>query len=125
MVVHEAAPGVATRDAPAGTAEGADWRPKAGWALIVLGALLVIGAYIGVSGADSEVLQLPYLVSGGIGGLAAVAVGSALLVSADVRHDRERLGRIEGELLELQDLVRSLSAPSRTRSGQKDTLAPR
>jgi hypothetical protein len=43
--------------------------------------------------------------------VAAVAGGSALLVSADVRHDRERLGRIEGELLELQDLVRSCPAP--------------
>jgi hypothetical protein len=114
MVVHEAAPGVAGRDASADTGEGADWRPKAGWALVVLGAVLVIGGYIGVSGADSEVLQLPYLVSGGIGGLAAIALGSALLVAADVRHDRERLGRIEGELLELQDLVRSLSGPGRT-----------
>lgn len=80
----------------------------------MVGAVLVILGYIGVSGADTEVLQLPYLASGRIGGLAAVAVGSALLVSADVRHDRERLGRIEGELLELQDLIRSLGGPGRT-----------
>ncbi len=78
----------------------------------MVGAVLVILSYIGVSGADIEVLQLPYLASR-IGGLAAVAVGSAPLVAADVRHDRERLGRIEGELLELQDLVRSLSGPAR------------
>ena len=37
-----------------------------------------------------------------------VAVGAALLVSSDVRADRQRLGRIEGEILELQDLVHSL-----------------
>jgi hypothetical protein len=41
--------------------------------------------------------------------LALVAAGSAFLISADVRHDRQRLARIEGELLELQDLVRAIS----------------
>ncbi|MGH8994267.1 MAG: hypothetical protein ACRDYV_02025 [Acidimicrobiia bacterium] len=112
MAVHEAAPETTSGDATARAGDTDDWRQKAGWALLVVGAVLVILGYIGVSGADTEVLQLPYLASGGIGGLTAVAMGSALLVSADVRHDRERLGRIEGELLELQDLVRSLSGPA-------------
>ena len=105
-------------DAPAMTAPGPsasaaaparEWRDKLGWLLLVVGGVLVVIGYIGVSGKDTEALQLPYLASGGIGGLALVAAGSALLISADVRHDRQRLSRIEGELLELQDLVRSLS----------------
>jgi hypothetical protein len=37
------------------------------------------------------------------------AVGAALLISSDVRADRERAGRLEAEVLELQDLVRQLS----------------
>jgi hypothetical protein len=93
----------------------ADWRVRLGWALVVIGGLLVVAGYIGVSGKDSEVLQLPYLASGGIGGLAVVALGSALLISSDVRLDHQRLGRIEGELLELRDMVRSLKSESPVR----------
>lgn len=81
----------------------------------MVGAVLVILGYIGVSGADTEVLQLPYLASGRIGGLAAVAVGSALLVSADVRHDRERLGRIEGSSWSF----RTSSVPSEARGARR------
>ena len=92
----------------AAPAKTSDWRDKLGWLLIIVGGILVVVGYLGVSGQDTEALQLPYLASGGIGGLATVAVGSALLIASDLRLDRERLGRIEGEILELQDLVRSL-----------------
>lgn len=96
------------------SARGA-WRDRLGWVLIAVGGVLVLIGYIGVSGKDTEALQLPYLASGGFGGLAVIAVGAALLISADVRLDRERLGRIEGEILELGDLIRSLS--DRTTAG--------
>jgi hypothetical protein len=95
--------------------EQADWRVRLGWALVIIGGLLVIVGYIGVSGKDSEVLQLPYLASGGVGGLAVVGLGSALLISADVRLERQRLSEIQGELLELQDLVRSLKSEAHVR----------
>jgi hypothetical protein len=103
MSQHQNGSGATTPTATAG------WREKLGWLLIIAGGILILVGYIGVSGQDTEALQLPYLASGGIGGLAVIAVGAALLISADVRLDRERLGRIEGELLELGDLVRSLT----------------
>jgi hypothetical protein len=84
------------------------WRQVLAWALIAAGAVAALIGWIGVSGKDIEPLQLPYLASGGIGGLILTAVGAALLISADVRDDRERVGRLEGEVLELQDLVRDL-----------------
>ena len=95
--------------------EQADWRARLGWALVLIGGLLVVAGYIGVSGKETEALQLPYLASGSIGGLAVVAFGSALLIAADVRRDRQRLGQIEGEMLELQDLVRSLKSEAPVR----------
>ena len=86
------------------------WRESAGWFLVWLGGVFVLLGWVGVSGKDIAPLQLPYLASGGIGGIVVAAVGLTLLLSGDLRRDRERLSRIEGELLELQDLVRELVA---------------
>lgn len=109
MAVHSEVVAPAAAPPASAPAPARDWREKLGWVLLVVGAVLVVTGYIGVSGKDTEALQLPYLASGGIGGLAVIATGAALLISADVRLDRQRLARIEGELLELQDLIRSLS----------------
>jgi hypothetical protein len=90
------------------------WRESAGWFLVWLGGLFVLLGWVGVSGKDIAPLQLPYLASGGIGGIVVAATGLALLLSADFRRDRQRLARIEGELLELQDLVRELVTQAST-----------
>ena len=84
------------------------WRETVGWTLIVVGAVIAVLGWIGVSGKDLAPLQLPYLASGGVGGLLLTVVGVGLLVAADVRRDRERLARIEGDLVELGDLIREV-----------------
>lgn len=86
-----------------------DRRVALAWLLIVLGAVAGLLGWIGVSGEEIEALQLPYLASGGLAALVLTAIGAALLISSDVRADRERAGRLEAEVLELQDLVRQLS----------------
>jgi hypothetical protein len=86
-----------------------DRRQAIAWLLIVAGAVAGLIGWIGVSGRDIEALQLPFLASGGIAALVLTAIGAALLISSDVRADRERAGRLEAEVLELQDMVRELS----------------
>ena len=76
-----------------------------GWGAIVASIVLLAVGWYGVSGTPLVARQLAYLVSGGIGGLLAGIVGVGLLVSGDVRRDRERLGRIEADLLELRELL--------------------
>ena len=83
-------------------------REAAGWALVGLGVLLAVLGWIGVSGNDIAPLQLPYLASGSVAGVLATLVGVGLLISGDLRGDRERLGRMESELLELHDTVTQL-----------------
>jgi hypothetical protein len=51
--------------------------------------------------------QLPFILSGGIGGALMVALGATLLISADLRDEWQKLDRIEKKL----DQV-TLSAPS-------------
>jgi hypothetical protein len=87
-----------------------------GWGAILASIVLLAVGWYGVSGTPLVARQLAYLVSGGIGGLLAGIVGVGLLVSGDVRRDRERLGRIEADLLELRELLlaqsQALKAPT-------------
>jgi len=66
------------------------------------GVALLVG-YLGVSGTLDPGKQLPYLVSGGVGGLFLLGVAAALLFSADLGATRE-------EIADLRDAVDSLTA---------------
>lgn len=81
------------------------WRIIAGWALVLVGLGVLGAGWYGVSGNPDVARQISYVVSGGIGGLLAGIVGVGLLVSNDIREDRERLGRVEAAMLELRDLL--------------------
>lgn len=92
------------RRRPGGPARRRPWLAFLGafWAFL-LGAILVAGGlaaivlgYLGVAGTVHVGLQLPYLASGGMLGVALVIVGSALLVS----HALSRQARLLRRLLE-------------------------
>jgi hypothetical protein len=89
------------------------WRLIVGWALVVLAAVFIVLGWIGVSGTPDVARQLSYLASGGLGGLVAAIVGVGLLISEDLRSDRQRLGRIEATLLDVNDQLRTKERPAR------------
>lgn len=76
-------------------------RPVLGYVFIGLGLVGLLTAYLGVSREVLVARQLPYLVSGGLFGLAAVTLGSRLLLMEDLRRDAGRLDRLERAVLEL------------------------
>ena len=54
--------------------------------------------FLGWEGASNTAYtaeQLPYVLSGGIGGALLVALGATLLISADLRDEWHKLDRIE------------------------------
>jgi hypothetical protein len=57
----------------------------------LVGALLIFLGWNGAASYDRVSAQVPYLVSGGIGGLALVVLGSALIVTQSHRNDRASL----------------------------------
>lgn len=75
----------------------------AGVVMIGVGFGFVIGGWVGLRGQDSVVEQIPYLASGGIGGLALIGVGAFLL-------HMTRQARIEREVKDLGDRQRSLES---------------
>jgi hypothetical protein len=71
------------------------WDRLGGWLLIAVGALAVIIGWIGVSGVAYTSEQMPYIVSGGLGGLALIGTGATLLISSDLRDEWRKLDDIE------------------------------
>ena len=80
------------------------WDRVAAWVLIALGALLLLIGWLGVSDALLPTEQMPYIVSGGLGGICLVGVGVMLWLSADLRD----------EWSELHEIARRLGSESST-----------
>ncbi|HUC04570.1 MAG TPA: hypothetical protein VL961_04175 [Acidimicrobiales bacterium] len=68
------------------------FRAAAHYLLVVAAGFVVMGiAWHGVAAQTSVSAQIPYLVSGGLGGLALVVIGIALLA---INHDRRLAARV-------------------------------
>jgi hypothetical protein len=80
-------------------------RPYLGYILIAVGFLLLLFGYLGVSREVYVGRQIPYVVSGGLLGVAAVTLGSRLLLIQDLRRDSGRLDRLEQAVLELHQAL--------------------
>lgn len=72
---------------------------RLGLAFVLAGFLLIVVAWNGAASLDYAQGQLPYLISGGVGGLALAVVGSALLIVENARRDRALLERRLEELI--------------------------
>ena len=88
-------------------------RPWVGWVFIGIGALLVLLGYLGVSRESIVEKQIPFLVSGGIGGVLLCVVGAYFLGTEELRKDSGRLDRLETMVQDLHDalLVQRDDAP--------------
>ena len=90
-------------------------RPWIGWVFIGIGALLILLGYFGVSREAIVAKQIPYLVSGGIGGMFLAVLGAYFLSTQELRRDSGRLDRLEQMVEELhQALLRRPDAPDLT-----------
>lgn len=79
-------------------------------AVVAVGLLIIGLGYNGISGGGGSingvpalVAQMPYLISGGVLGLAVVVLGAALMITQSAREDRVRLEAKLDVLIELQE----------------------
>ncbi|MGH9038557.1 MAG: hypothetical protein ACRD0O_22595 [Acidimicrobiia bacterium] len=94
----------------------AEWDRVLGFALVVLGAVVVFVGYEGVSGSPFVVDQLSYLMSGGIVGLFLLGTGATLILLADLHDEWRKLDRVETQLWRSAGLADStLSHPGSAR----------
>lgn len=80
-------------------------RPVVGWILVGIGAVMIIIGYLGVAHQVLVAKQIPYLVSGGILGVAVVGLGVMFIATEQVRHDADRLDRLERMVDELHSVL--------------------
>lgn len=96
-------------------------RPYLGYILVAIGGLLLLAGYLGVSREVIVARQIPFLVSGGLVGLAAITFGGRLLLIEDLRRDSGRLDRLEKAVLELHQVL--LYRPDAPSPGQLQAAA--
>lgn len=77
-------------------------RPYRGHLLLVLGFVFMLIGYLGVSREVLVGRQIPYLVSGGLVGVALVSLGGRFLLIEDMRRDSGRLDRLEAAVADLR-----------------------
>src|SRR5579859_4955111 len=82
-------------------------RPYVGWILIAIGAIFMFIGWYGVSGQSLPAKQIPYLVSGGIGGIFFAVIGAYFLGTQQLRNDSGRLDRLEQMVEELHGALLS------------------
>lgn len=82
----------------------AQWDRVLAIAFTLVGVVVLVVGWIGVSGAEAVVKQLPYITSAGVSGIVLVALGSVLWVSADLRDQWRELRLVR---VTLQDLAGS------------------
>ena len=70
-------------------------RPRVGWGLAALGVIALVIAWAGVSGEIFVARQVPYVVSGGLGGIALIVLAGVLLGTHDLYGYAARLDRVE------------------------------
>ena len=91
---------------------GESARPYLGWILLALGAMAIFLGWFGVSGQSLTAKQLPYLVSGGLTGLALIVVGAVFLATDNLRRQIARLDGVERKVDDLYALLVLEPAPS-------------
>lgn len=93
---------------------------RIGMGLSALGFLVILLAWNGAAGLDYVSGQLPYVISGGAGGVGLIVIGAALLVSESNRRDRAVLQR---QLEELNASITRLSAATSAVAGNGAAVA--
>lgn len=74
------------------------WDRVAAWVAVLAGAICLLAGWLGVSDALLTTEQLPYIISGGLGGLCLIGIGITLWLSADLRDDWAELHEIAARL---------------------------
>lgn len=78
------------------------WRQLGAAAFLLLGGVMIVTGWIGVSQNNEVWQQMPYFVSGGIGGLALVLVGLGLYNAHQHVVDQAGVGELCRRLQELE-----------------------
>jgi len=107
-----------------------EWDRTAAVVSVVAGALVLVIGWFGASGTLDPGVQLPYILSGGVGGVFLLGLGATLWLSSDLRDEWCKLDAIDETLKSLGETpnfdVRrliSVADPNAATNGTQDAVA--
>jgi hypothetical protein len=74
------------------------WDRGLAWMAIGIGGLVLLLGWLGASREVLATAQIPYVISGGLGGLFLLGIGAVLWISADLRDEWRQLHEIATRL---------------------------
>jgi hypothetical protein len=92
---------------------------KLGLFFCIAGLAVIWAGWNGAASYNDIRKQFPYLLSGGIGGLALVVIGAALMVIQSQRADRVQ---IEANLVELRNILDRMTGVATTNGADVDSV---
>jgi hypothetical protein len=92
---------------------------KLGLLFCIAGLAVIWSGWNGAASYNDIRKQFPYLVSGGIGGLALVVIGASLMVIQSQRADRVQL---EANLVELRNILDRMTGVATTNGAEASTV---
>lgn len=87
----------------------AQWDRVLATVLFFVGGLALVIGWVGVSRQALTALQVPYIISGGIGGIFLLGLGAVFWLSADLRDEWRKLDQVVAALGGDQDSVDALA----------------
>jgi hypothetical protein len=88
------------------------WDRVAAAVLVVVGLLALAVGWAGASRTSFPAEQIPYILSGGLFALCAIAIGTTLWLSADLRDEWCKLDHLDETLAEHTAVLAALSSPN-------------
>jgi len=74
------------------------WDRAGAWLLVAAGAALLVAGWLGASRQLVPAGQIPYVISGGLGGVFLLGLAAVLWLSADLRDEWRQLQEIAAKL---------------------------
>ena len=101
------------------------WDRVAAAVIFVVGLLVLLLGYIGISGTSYPAEQMPFMISGGVFGLFLLGTAGILYLSADMRDEWRKLDELDETLKRLQPIASEEAiTPATTKAGEETVTPP-
>jgi hypothetical protein len=102
------------------------WDRAAAVTCVVVAAVVLISGWVSLSAESEAGDQIPYIMSGGIGGLFILWIGTTLWLSADLRDEWRKLDALDESVRKLAEATtapETISLPEEQEQSPEQALA--
>lgn len=87
------------------------WDRVAAVVCVVVAVVVLVSSWISLSAQAEAGDQIPYIMSGGIGGLFLLVIGATLWISSDLRDEWRKLDALDDSVRQLSSQAETITLP--------------